>query len=153
MKNRPLNHIPELEEIIRKCQVCYVGMTGPDHKPYVVPMNFGYLEGVVFLHGSTKGKKMEFLALNPEVCIAFSTDHELRYVNEEVACSWSMRYRSVLFYGRAELIEDLEEKTDALKVIMAHYTPGEFTFSLPALREVAVLKIKADKIEGRAYGY
>ena len=100
-----------------------------------------------------KNNKMLVMSNNPEVCLSFSTDHELRYVNEEVACSWSMKYRSVLIFGKVEFIEDHEKKVEALNIIMAHYSDREFSFNAPAIREVNVYKVVIDKMEGRAYGY
>jgi nitroimidazol reductase NimA-like FMN-containing flavoprotein (pyridoxamine 5'-phosphate oxidase superfamily) len=83
----------------------------------------------------------------------FSTDHQLRYVNEEVACSWSMRYRSVIAYGKAEFVEDMKEKVDCLNIIMSNYTDRSFEYNDPAVREVMVFKVQAEKMEGRTYGY
>lgn len=40
----------KIEEIIRKCDVCYVGFADTDGTPYVLPMNFGYQDGVVYLN-------------------------------------------------------------------------------------------------------
>ena len=153
MKNRPIISRPELEATIRKCQTCSVAMVDPEGKPYVIPMNFGFTGDYVYFHGSSTGKKVEVLKNNPDVCISFSTDHELRYVDEEVACSWSMRYRSVLVYGKAEFVEDPEEKIDVLNVFMAHYTDRKFEYNAPSIREVMVFKVKVDKMEGRVYGY
>lgn len=121
--------------------------------PYVIPMNFGYGEGVIYLHSSRSGKKIELLKQKPAVCISFSTDHQLRWQNETVACSYGMRYRSVLAYGKAEFIEDIEEKRYALTKIMAQYSGRNFTFNDPAVRDVAVFKVKVDKMDGRVYGY
>jgi nitroimidazol reductase NimA-like FMN-containing flavoprotein (pyridoxamine 5'-phosphate oxidase superfamily) len=153
MKNRVLTFKDELEGIIRKCQFCNVAMVDEINKPYVIPMNFGFEDGFVYLHGSATGRKNDILSLHPDVCISFSTDHELRYVNEDVACSWSMRYRSVLVHGKVEFLKDLEEKTRALSIIMSHYTRREFTYSAPALRDVQVYKVVIEMMEGRAYGY
>jgi len=153
MKNRILTFKPELEGIIRKCQFCNLGMVDPDHLPYVIPMNFGYKEDIIYLHGSKVGRKNEVLKNNPNVCISFSTDHELRYVNEEVACSWAMKYRSVLVFGKVEFVEDDGEKADALNIIMGHYSDGEFSYSAPAVRDVQIYRVIIEKMEGRAYGY
>lgn len=153
MKNRTLTHKPELEGIIARCQFCNLAMADSDGKPYVIPMNFGYREDTVYLHGSKTGKKNDILSENPYVCLSFSTDHELRYVNEEVACSWSMRYRSVLVYGRVEFIDDMKDKVDGLNIIMGHYSDREFTYNDPAVRDVRVYRVVIDRMEGRAYGY
>jgi hypothetical protein len=153
MKNRPVISKTENEAVIRKCQTCSLAMVDPEGKPYVIPMNFGYDSDHVYLHGSATGKKVDVLKHQADVCISFSTDHELRYVNEEVACSWSMRYRSVLVYGKAEFVEDPQEKVDCLNIIMAHYSDRKFEYNDPAIREVMVFKVKAERMEGRAYGY
>ena len=110
MKNRPILSSPEIEAIIRKCLICNIAMIDPEGKPYVIPMNFGFDGEYLYFHGSAKGKKADVLKNNQNVCISFSTDHELRYVNEELACSRSMRYRSVIAYAKAEFHEDLDEK-------------------------------------------
>lgn len=153
MKNRTLTFKPELEQIIQKCQFCNVGMVDPDNKPYVLPMNFGYRDDIIFLHGSKSGRKNEVLSQNPNVCLSFSTDHELRYVNEEVACSWSMRYRSVLVFGKVEFIEEMDEKAEALHVIMGHYSDREFEYNAPAVRDVQVYRVVIERMDGRTYGY
>jgi nitroimidazol reductase NimA-like FMN-containing flavoprotein (pyridoxamine 5'-phosphate oxidase superfamily) len=128
-------------------------MVDADGRPYVIPMNFGYKADTVYLHGSKVGKKNDILSSNPNVCLSFSTDHELRYVNEEIACSWSMRYRSVLVFGRVEFVDDMKDKVDGLNIIMAHYSDREFSYNDPAVRDVQVYRIVIEKMEGRAYGY
>jgi len=153
MRHREISNEAELMEIIRSCQWCHLAMADNQGNPYVLPMNFGYSDGVVYLHGARYGKKISILTQNPSVCINFSNDHLLRYQNEDVACSWSMKYRSVLVYGKAEFIPDEGEKLIALKIIMAQYSGKDFKFNPPSIREVNVWKIKIDKIEGRAVGY
>jgi uncharacterized protein len=153
MKNRPIISRPEQEAVIRKCQTCTIAMVDPEGKPYVIPMNFGFDDDHLYFHGSATGKKVDFLRNKPEVCIAFSTDHELRYVDEEVACSWSMKYRSVLVYGKAEFVDDSDEKIDILNTFMSHYAGRKFEYNAPAIREVMVFKVKIEKMEGRVYGY
>jgi hypothetical protein len=64
-----------------------------------------------------------------------------------------MRYRSVIVYGKAEFVEDPEERINCLNIIMAHYTDRKFEYNAPAIREVMVFKVRVEKMEGRAYGY
>jgi len=153
MKSKVIDKQEEITSIINKCQVCHVAMVDQQGKPYLVPMNFGFEEGVIYLHSSRSGKKIEILKNNPEVCIEFSTDYFLRYQNEDVACSWSMKYRSVLAYGRVTFIEDETEKVNHLNMIMRNYTPKDFKYNPPSIREVCCWKIVVEKFEGRIYGY
>ena len=153
MKSKVIDKQEEITSIINKCQVCHVAMVDQQGKPYLVPMNFGFEEGVIYLHSSRSGKKIEILKNNPEVCIEFSTDYFLRYQNEDVACSWSMKYRSVLAYGRVTFIEEETEKVNHLNMIMRNYTPKDFKYNPPSIREVCCWKIVVEKFEGRIYGY
>jgi hypothetical protein len=153
MKNRPLTFKPELEAIIKACQYCSLSMVDPEGKPYVLHMNFGLKEDHIYFHCARKGRKIDILENNPEVCLAFSTAHDLRYVNEEVGCSWGMRYKSVLVYGKVEFVDDYDEKVKALEIIMSQYSDREFSFNKPAVDEVRIFRVKAEKMDGRAYGY
>lgn len=152
MRPRPISKPEEIDDIINKCQVCHLSMVGPDNEPYVLPMNFGYYEGIVYLHSSQHGKKMDILRQNPKVVLAFSTDYSLRYQNEEVACSYSMKYRSILVYGHVEFIEDADAKKAVMNLVMQHYTGKDFEYNIPAIREVCIYKVVPDQVTGRAYG-
>ena len=142
-----------MHEIIKSCKWCHLAMVDTDGNPYVIPMNFGFDNRIIYMHGARHGKKISILQQNPAVCINFSTDHALRYQNEDVACSWSMKYRSVLAYGKAGFISDPDEKAEALRIIMKQYSDKSFRFNPPSIQEVNVWIIRIDKLEGRAFGY
>ncbi len=153
MRHRVLSNRNEINEIIKRCELCHVAMIDPDGKPYVVPLNFGFEEDVIYLHSAQKGKKIDCLKHNPEVCINFTTDHVLRYQHEEVACSWGMKYRSVLCYGTVEFLEDEGLKRKALDVVMKQYTDRQFTYNDPSIREVNCWIVKVQQFDARVYGY
>jgi nitroimidazol reductase NimA-like FMN-containing flavoprotein (pyridoxamine 5'-phosphate oxidase superfamily) len=142
------------EQIISKCQVCYIGMVDTEGLPYVLPFNFGYKDETIYLHSARAGRKIDILNKKPDVCIAFSSDENLKVVNEEVACSYSMRFRSVLAYGKVEFIEDYEQKLEALNIIMKQYTgKDDFGYNRPAVEDVLVFKVKVDSFTGKESGY
>lgn len=154
MKSRMITLISAIEEIIQSCEVCNVGMVDQDNLPYTLPFNFGYKNNTVYLHSAPAGKKIEILKANPNVCITFSNSHELYKQSENVACSYGMRYRSVLIRGRVEFVEDYDEKISILNLIMKQYTQrDDFSYSEPSVKNVTVMKIEATKIEAKAFGY
>lgn len=153
MKKRDLTFKPELEAIINKCQFCNMAMVDETGAPYVLPMNFGYEADYIYFHSAQSGRKVDIMKNNPTVCISFSADEQLKWVNEEVACSWGMKYRSVLAYGKIEFIDDFDAKEEALKIIMKNYSGIEFTFNAPAVTDVLVFRVKVEKLHGRALGY
>jgi len=153
MKNRTVTDKNELTDIIRKSKWCHLAMTDAQGKPYLVPLNFGFKDDIIYMHGAKQGKKIDALKQNPGVCVNFSVDQLLYYRDEKVACSWSMKYRSVLCYGNVEFIDDPEGKIEALNIIMSQYSGDRFKFNPPSIREVNVWKIRVEKFEGRVYGY
>ncbi|MFP4472235.1 MAG: pyridoxamine 5'-phosphate oxidase family protein [Bacteroidota bacterium] len=153
MKNRMLTNPQEILETAAKCEVCYVGMADENNLPYVVPMNFGLHEGNIYLHSAQTGLKINILKKNPAVCVNFTTDHVLRWQSEGMACSYSMKYRSMRAYGKVEFITDYDQKVEALNIIMRKYTGKDFSFNAPAVNEVLPWVVKVEKWEGRVYGY
>lgn len=154
MKVRVLESLDQKEEIINKCEVCNVAMVDLENRPYVLPFNFAYKDQVLYLHSAPEGRKIDLLNNNNRVCISFSADQKLYHQNENVACSYSMKYKSVLLYGEVSFIEDLDKKKEILNLIMEKYTSrSDFNYSLPALKNVKIMKVPADKMDGRVFGY
>lgn len=154
MKVRAIESLATKEEVINKCEVCNIAMVDLENMPYVLPFNFAYKDQVLYLHSAPEGRKIDVLNSNNRVCVSFSADHKLYHQNENVACSYSMRYKSVLLYGEVLFIEDLDKKEEILNLIMEKYTSrGDFNYSLPALKNVKIMKIPVDRLDGRAFGY
>ncbi|MFN3555472.1 MAG: pyridoxamine 5'-phosphate oxidase family protein [Bacteroidales bacterium] len=153
MGNTLFTDVANAQTIIEKCDVCYLAMVDQENKPYVLPFNFGFEEGTVYLHSGPVGKKIDILKNNPNVCVSFSTDHQLFNRHEQVACSYGMRYKSVLVKGEVVFIEDYEEKVRALNIIMRKYAGREFTYNAPAVNNVAVYKVVAGSFETKYSGY
>jgi uncharacterized protein len=144
----------DIENILDKCDACYIGMVEEGGVPYVLPFNFGYHEGNLYLHAGPGGKKFNVLKQNNRVCAAFSTDHELRGRHEHVACSYFMKYRSVLLHGYIEMIEDYDEKVRALNILMEKYTGrGDYKYNAPAVKNVQTFRLVVENAEGRSFGY
>ncbi len=95
--DREINDVAILEEIITGSSVCRMGLCD-EGRPYVVPMNFGYRDGKIYMHSALEGRKLDIIRKNPDVCLVFETDLEMVHAAE--ACSFSMKYRSVIARGR-----------------------------------------------------
>lgn len=153
MKSRSVTHLQTLYDTALKSDACYLAMVGENEQPYVVPMNFGLHDGNIYLHSAQAGKKITLLRKRPQVCVCFSSDHQMRFQSEQVACSYGMKYRSVLAHGHVEFIGNYDEKVKALNIIMQHYTNRDFTYNEPAVNDVLVWRVLVEHWEGRNYGY
>ena len=66
MKTITITDPTQIEEIIRKCPYCIVGITDLEGNPYTVPMNFAYQDGVIYLHSGPEGSKVEMVTKHPQ---------------------------------------------------------------------------------------
>jgi nitroimidazol reductase NimA-like FMN-containing flavoprotein (pyridoxamine 5'-phosphate oxidase superfamily) len=148
-KEQEITDRAALESILHRATVCRLGLAVGD-EPYVVPVSFGYQDGSLYVHSSPEGKKVEMLRQNPRVC--FEVDVEEELVRKGAPCAWSVRYRSVIGWGRAAFLTDEEEKRRALDVIVAHYGTGSGEYTAKALREVAVICIQIEEMVGKRSG-
>ena len=142
----------QIDEIIRSCDICNLGVVDTDGKPYVVPMNFGYHNDYIYLHGADFGKLIDSLKANPEVCITFCTPTELAYQDAHVACSYRMKGKSVVARGKMEFITEYDKKVDALNLLMAQYTDREFKYNSPAVKNVEVYQLKPEELTAKEFG-
>lgn len=145
-QDREITEISEIEEILRKGQVCHIGLSCGD-QPYVVPMNYGYRDGYLYLHSAPEGQKVDMARKNPKIC--FQVDVDTEVVSGPEACNWSCKYRSVIGTGRVEFPEKIEEKAEALNVLMEHYSGKTFEFPPQAISRVLIWKVKVDSITGK----
>ncbi len=136
--------------IIEKANVCRLGMVD-GNKPYVVPLCFGYNDKVLYFHGSLKGLKIDLIRKNPNVCFEFDLIAET--IESENACDWSMKYQSVIGFGKAVFIESSDQKRKALSVIMSHYSDRPFQFPENMLKATAVIKVEIESMTGKHSGF
>jgi len=139
-----------IESIIRRASVCRIALSDGG-QPYVVPVCFGYADNTLYFHSAPRGRKLDVLRENNAVCFEFDVDHEI--VRSEDACKWSMKYRSVVGFGRALLVEDLEEKRRALDVIMSHYGGNPYAYPEATLRKTAIVRVEIHSMTGKTSGY
>ncbi|HPZ10348.1 MAG TPA: pyridoxamine 5'-phosphate oxidase family protein [Candidatus Eremiobacteraeota bacterium] len=65
MKTVTITEQTKIDEVIRSCQFCFVAVADVDATPYVFPMNFGYRDGILYLHSGPQGRKTDILEKNP----------------------------------------------------------------------------------------
>ena len=145
-KDREIKDKAEIERIIQEAFVCRVALSDGD-SPYVFPVCFGFKDGTIYFHSAQEGKKIEILKKNNKVC--FEMDIDTKLIEGEKGCEWGIRYSSVIGFGTASFVEDIEEKKKALHVLLAHYSDKSYEFPEPSLNEVAIIKIRVESMTGK----
>lgn len=145
-KEREVKDKTEIEKIIQKALVCRVALADGD-SPYVVPVCFGFKDGAIYFHSAHEGKKIEILRKNNKVC--FEMDVDSKVIEGEKGCEWGIQYASVIGYGTASFVEDIEEKRKALHILLGHYSDKSYEFPEQSVNEVAIVKIRVESMTGK----
>lgn len=136
-----------LEEILGRQVICRLAMMDGD-RPYMVPVNYAYREGCLYIHSAPEGKKIDLLKKNPELC--FEVEDSVEITRGEQACDWSTRYRSVVGYGRVEILSDEADKQHGLELIMAqHGAPELREFDPGNMLRMVILRIRITSMSGK----
>jgi len=152
MKTIWINDEKEIEKIILECPICFVGVADEKGIPYVLPMNFGYENGEIFLHSAQDGLMVNILKQNNNACITFCSGSKIKYQHAEMACSYRMDSKSVVCQGKIVFEDDFEEKTRALDIIMRTYSGKKFKCGAPSVRNVKIWRMKIEKMTAKAFG-
>jgi hypothetical protein len=110
-------------QILDEAFVCHVGFVSGGH-PFVIPTAYGRAGDVLYLHGARASRMLKELAGGAEVCVTVTLVDGL--VLARSAFHHSINYRSVVVFGRAELVEDPAEKMEAMRVFTEHVVRGRW---------------------------
>ncbi|MFW6148812.1 MAG: pyridoxamine 5'-phosphate oxidase family protein [Atribacterota bacterium] len=149
-KDKEITNIKEINKIIMEADFCNVAMS-KNNRPYLVPMNYGFHEPYIYLHSANEGLKIDILRRNPQVCIGIVGDVKLEKSSD--VCKTSMKYSSVIIFGKAEFLSDKDDKNKALSHIVQHYeqdvSRDKLNIDESELNRVTVLKVRIEKITGK----
>ncbi len=140
----------QVDLIIKRALVCRIALCD-NGRPYVVPVNFGYGDGRLYIHSASKGTKIDILSKNPLVSFEMDLDHAL--VEGQEPCSYTFNYRSVVGFGSAVVLNDLAEKRKGMDLIIGHYAGSVAPYPDDALEKAAVVRIEISSMTGRQSGY
>ena len=152
MKTYTITDSEQIKAVINQATTCFVGFSNGEEPPYVIPMNFVYVEGCFYLHSGPSGRKYELLNHSNRISITLSVGEELVWQHPDVACSYGMRSCSVMCWGAVTFVDALEEKARILNHLMERFTGRSFRYSEPALRHVRIWRIEPEEISCRSFG-
>lgn len=132
----------QIRHILDTGKVLYLGLSVHD-EPYVVPMNYGYTleEGklVLYLHSAVRGRKLDMIRENSTV--SFAIDCDRMPFEGRVPCQYGLVYSSILGRGTATIVDDVEEKKQAMTFLMKTQTGKDFSFEDRLVTIVSVIRI------------
>ena len=137
-------------ELLETCHVGRLATVGPDGYPMVKPLNFAYKEGRVYFHSARAGEKIDHITRDSRVC--FEVDLPIALVKtRSTPCRAEYLYRSVIIKGRAQVVEDANERLHGLSLLMEKYQPesGYSDFPQEKMKITAVVRIDVEEMVGK----
>ena len=139
-----------IKEILEKSEICRLGLVDND-EAYIVPVNFGFEDGVIYIHSAPEGRKIELIKRNKQV--SFEIEYSGEIIKNEIPCRWTTRYRSVMGTGTIVIENNIESKKKGLDVIMNKYGAGpDLIYNEADLLKMVILTLKIESISGKQSG-
>ncbi|MFM1767304.1 MAG: hypothetical protein RIR81_685 [Actinomycetota bacterium] len=114
------HEVSDLYSVLDSNLVAHVALV-QDGRPLVIPMAYGRVDDIIYLHGSSGSRLMRLLENEPEVCVSITELTALKVARSTF--NSGMHYRSVVIFGRASLVSD-EKKDEALNALSDAMIPG-----------------------------
>lgn len=150
MKEHQLN-TAEINALLAKAKVGHIGTINTNGFPYVLPVHFVYADEKFYIHGLSKGEKISNLTNNSKVC--FEVEEMIGFIMDEKSCDVNTEYQSVVAFGNAKMIDDVENKKDILRMIVEKYTPTIAGQHFPdnMLKATGIIEITVSELTGKFY--
>ena len=148
-KDREVLDRAEIDDILRSSIYGHLGLCD-EGEPYVVPLIFGVVDGVMYFHCAHEGRKMDVVRKNPRAC--FQVDADVRLITADSSCGFGGGYRSVMAGGVISVVESEDEKIRALAAMMSKCAGEDFKPEFPSrnLAAITVLRLDPDWISAKA---
>src|SRR5580698_3336475 len=130
--------------------LCHVGFV-TDGQPFVIPTSYGRKDASLFIHGSAASRMLRNMKNGVPVCVTVTLLEGL--VLARSIFNHSMNYRSVVVLGKATLVDDPQEKLEALRLLSEHILPGRWDDSrqpnASELKQTSVLRLPIEEFSAK----
>jgi len=151
-----INSKEKIVEFLNNEETGRVASIDADGYPQIIPMNFVFVNDVIYMHSHVKGEKLENIMRNNKV--GFEVDKNLEFLpsyffDPNDASLANTFYISVVIKGECKLVDEKNEMTTALNSLMKKYQPEGKYESIKlqdnVLNHVAVIKITPEIMTGK----
>ena len=109
----------ECERILGRCTSGVLALTGDGGYPYAVPLSYVYADGAIIFHSAVEGHKVDAIRRDSRCSFCVIEQDEIK------PAEFTTYFRSVIAFGRIQILEDDNEKVQALRLLGSRYSPGD----------------------------
>ncbi|MFX1574112.1 MAG: pyridoxamine 5'-phosphate oxidase family protein [Promethearchaeota archaeon] len=146
---KEISNKEELTDILKNGKYTTISLC-KENEPYIVTLSYGYdvNKPALYFHCAKEGQKIDFIKFNPNAC--GTVLEENGYID---GCGQA--FRSVVYRGRMEIIETLEEKKKGLDILIDHleHDPipikNKFLNKVSSYEKLGMLRLDITDISGK----
>ncbi|PGS55444.1 pyridoxamine 5'-phosphate oxidase family protein [Bacillus sp. AFS041924] len=113
----------KINHFLEHARTGFLGLSQEDI-PYVIPLNFVWLNNSIYFHGAAEGRKATYIENNPSAC--FTVGENYGTITSPIPAGTDTAYMSVIVEGAILPVTDLNEATAAMQVMLDKYVPGYY---------------------------
>ncbi len=133
----------EARKLLEESKRAAFSVNGDDGYPFTIPINFYYdqEENRIYFHSAKAGHKIDSIKANDKVCFTAWNEG----IKEDG--DWAYYVSSVVVFGRAILIEDMELTVQKVRQFALKYYPTAQEVDEEIARDIGGVQLVAIEIE------
>lgn len=135
-------------KILSKGEYGVLSTVNDEDNPYGTPLSYVLVNDKIYYHCAMEGTKLDNIKYNSNVCFTVVGKTQPIYDKQ-----FTTYYESSIVFGKASIIEDIEEKSMALTKLCEKYLPNDLDKLDKALEmslsRTCVFKVEIDSITGK----
>jgi len=118
-RNRQQLSREECERILGRCTSGVLALAGDGGYPYAVPLSYVYGDGAIIFHSAMEGHKVDAIKRDSRCSFCVIEQDEIK------PAEFTTYFRSVIAFGRITILENTDEKIQALRLLGRRYSPSD----------------------------
>ncbi|MDL2266386.1 pyridoxamine 5'-phosphate oxidase family protein [Desulfovibrio sp. OttesenSCG-928-G15] len=137
-----------INEVLDTSEYGILALNDPSGWPYAVPLSFVHMDGAIYVHCATSGRKNTLITQCDKVCFTTVCDTKPVYLTD-----FSTYYKSIMVFGKVREVTQEQEKNRALHALAKKYLPDHMDKADDGIAKYAtrtkVYKISMDVVSGK----
>ena len=130
---------------------------GEDGYPYCVPLLYVWMDSELYVHNTrARGHLRANVDRDPRVCFEMDEPGEV-FPYGRFECDSTLAFRSVIVFGRARVVEELETKQRFFELLMSKYAKGDWANGnekrpegfFPRIDQITLYAVTIERITGK----
>lgn len=124
-----------------------LALLGDNGYPYAVPISYVYADGRLYFHSAKTGHKVDAIIQHDKAAFCVIAADEVR------PSEFTTYFRSVIAFGKIQIIESESERMYAASLLGSKYNPGDDTGLQKELEKglshMLILRLDIDHLSGK----